>query len=567
MAPANESRPLGELLIHRGFLQPAQLDRALQEQRRGDRQKLLGEILIEQKWCSPEQVTETLAAAYGIPFARITPKLADPKVIDVLPRAFLERNRVLPLFRVDGVLTVAVPEPTDVFLQEEIARLSGCQVQFVAATAHDIDATLQVYLPQDQVFVIDEILDDLDSQKFSIIRSPGAGPCTDALASDPMVVKLVRYSLYKAVQEGATEIHVEPGEKDFRIRYRIDGRLTEKRRPPRALHAGMVARLKWMAELEAAQVRKPQDGLLRLIIDGRPVSLILTTAPARLGEVVVLRVAETNSVPLNLEKLGFAYDTFKQWRKLITLPQGLVLVTGPAGSGKRTTLYASLRELNAVESNLCTVEESIEANIPGTNQTQVDERAGFGFPAAIAAILRQSPDVLMVSDLRDTASARLAAQAALDGRLVIGATSAPDAPAAVNWLLNLGVEPYLLGAALSGVLAQRLVRKLCQACKEPYPPGPAEKRQFERHLGATIETLYRPKACARCRNIGYFGRIAVHELLVPDDHFRERLSQGAPQAELRELARTAKHKTLHTDALEKIRSGITTLDELHRATA
>jgi type IV pilus assembly protein PilB len=566
MVQATEAKPLGQLLINRGFLQAVHLDLALKEQRLGDRQKLLGEILVEQKWCSPEQVTETLAAAYGIPFARIKPKLVDPKVVGLLPRAFLEKNRVLPLFKVEGMLTVALREPADVFLLEEIARLSGCKVQVVAATARDIEATLQVYLPHDQAFVIDDVLDEFDAKKFSLVRSPAAPACTDAAASDGMIVKLVTYTLYTAIAEGATELHFEPGEKDFRIRYRIDGRLTEKRRPPAALHAATVARLKWMAEMETSQVRKPQEGVMRLMIEDRPVTLTATTAPTRFGETVVLRVAETDAVPLRLEKLGFAYDTFKQWRKLITQSHGLVLVTGPANSGKRTTLYSCLRELNAAEMNLCTIEDPIEATLPGANQVQVDVHNGLTFPAAIHALLRQGPDVLMISDVRDAATARFAAQAALDGRLVLGATRSIDASAAIAWLLNLGAEPYLLGAALAGVLGQRLVRKLCQACKEPYPPGPAEKRQLEKH-GAPVETLYRSKGCPRCRNLGYFGRIALHELLVPDDQFRERLSQAAPQAELRELARALKFKTLRQDGIEKIRSGITTLEEVYRVTA
>lgn len=561
-----ELKPLGQLLIGSGRLAPAQLDLALQQQHHCGSHKLLGEILVEQKMCSTEQVAEALAGSYGIPFARITPKLADPKVIGILPRAFLERNGILPLFKVDGVLTVAVPEPADVFLRDQIERLSGCRVQFVAAMARDIHATLQVYLPHDQTFVIDEILDELDPQRVLLVRPAGAPDCTDPVADSPPVVNLVRYSIYTAVREGATEMHFEPGEKDFRIRYRLDGRLAEKRRPPAALHGPVTHRLKWMAGLDLAETRKPQDGSMRIVIDGRPVMLSVSTMPGRHGEVTVLRIVEADRAPLHLEKLGFAYDSFKQWRKLLALPQGLVLVTGPAGAGRRTTLYASLRELNSAELNICTAEDPIQAGLAGTNQLQIDPDRGLDFVAAITAILRQSPDVLMISDIRDAHVARLAAQAALDGRLVLGSCGGADAPAAIAWLLNLGLEPYMLGASLAGVLAQRLVRKLCQACKQPYEPSAGEKRQLDRHNGP-IDTLFRPKGCPRCRNLGYLGRIAIHELLIPDEHFRQRLSQGAPQAELRDLARAAKLKTLRADGLEKVRAGITTLDEVYRVTA
>ena len=565
MVSTLESKPLGQLLVGSGLLQQAQLDLALEEQRRTDGQKLLGEILIEQKWCSPEQVAEALAQGYGVPFARITPRLADPKVIHLLPRAFIERNVVLPLFKVEGVLTVAVPEPADVFLLEEIERLGGCRVNIVSATAQDIRATLKAYLPTDRAFAVDDLLEDLDAQKFALVRPP-AKPCADRAAAEAGVVKLARATIYSAVQEGATEIHIEPAEKDFRIRLRMDGRLAERRRLPAALQAPLVYRLKWMAELDPLQTRLPQEGLIRVLIDGRPLNLSLSTAPTRGGETLVLRIAQSDRAPLHLEKLGFAYDTFKQWRKLLSLPNGLILVTGPSGSGKRATLYASLCEMNAAELNLCAVEESIEINLPGVNQLQIDAGSGLGYAESVAALLRHSPDVLMIGDVRDARTARLAAQAALDGRLIFAAASAPDAPAAIGWLLNLGAEPFLLGATLGGVLAQRLVRKLCPACKEPYQPTAGERRQLERHVGS-VETLYKPKGCPRCRNLGYLGRIGIHELLVPDDHFRERLSQAAPISELRDLARAARLKTLRTDGMEKVKSGITTLAEVHRTTA
>jgi type II secretory ATPase GspE/PulE/Tfp pilus assembly ATPase PilB-like protein len=279
----------------------------------------------------------------------------------------------------------------------------------------------------------------------------------------------------------------------------------------------------------------------------------------------VLRIAQSDRAPLHLEKLGFAYDTFKQWRKLLSLPNGLILVTGPAGSGKRTTLYASLSEMNAAELNLCTVEQSVQTNLPGITQLEIDARGGFGFAESVSALLRHNPDVLMIGDVRDSATARLAAQAALDGRLILAAASAADTSAAIGWLLNLGAEPFLLGATLAGVLAQRLVRKLCTACKEPYEPTAGERRQLDRHVGS-VETLYKPKGCPRCRNLGYLSRIGVHELLVPDDHFRERLSQAAPLSELRDLARAARFKTLRTDGMEKVKAGITTLAEVHRTT-
>ena len=567
MAPATEPKPLGQLLINRGVLRPAQLEQALDEQRRTERQKLLGEILVEQKWCSPEQVAEALAHSYGVPFVRLTPRLADPKVVHLLPRAFMERNLVLPLFKVEGVLTVAVPEPADVFLPEEMERLSGCRVQVVAATASDIRSTLTAYLPADRSVAAEARADDPGPQQFALARLPQK-PCGNRAAADPAVARLVQTMICDAARQGADEIHVDApwrGQAEFRIRLRIDGRLAELHRPPAALHPALVYHLKWLADLDPSQTGVALEGQIRALIDGSPLVVSLATTPALAGEALVLKITQSDRAPLHLEKLGFAYDTFKQWRKLLSMPAGLVLVTGPAGSGKRTTLYASLRDMNAAELNLCTVEDSIETTLPGVTQLRADPAAGMGFAPAIAGILRHNPDVLMVSDVRDAQTARAAAQAALDGKLVLAALAAPDAASAVAWLLNLGVEPFLLGATLQGVLAQRLVRKLCGGCREPRTPTAAERRQLDRHVGS-VESLFSPKGCPRCRNFGYLGRIALHELLVPDDTFRERLSQGASPSDFRDLARTARPKTLRTDGMEKVKAGITTLDELFRVT-
>jgi type IV pilus assembly protein PilB len=562
-----EHKPLGQLLMGRGLLQEPQLDRALAAQRAGRHQKLLGEILVELQICSEEQVAQTLAEADGLPFARMSPKLADPQVVALLPHEFLERNGVLPLFLVEGVLTVAVSEPANLFLLEEIERRTGHRVQIVAATGRDIRATLQAYLPAERVFVVDEVAEDLGPDAYKLLDPPShrmAAKKGDAPV-EPAVLKLVEYCIYHSLREGASEVHVEPGDNDLRIRYRIDGRLVEKLRPPLRLHGDLVARVKRMAGLDPKPGVLPQEGRLRLAADKRTATLHVSTVPGRSGEKLVLRVAEDDRGPLKLEKLGFSYEMLKQWRKLITLPAGLVLVTGPSGSGKRATLYSSLQERNTPDANLCSVEDPVEHPIPGVNQFPVDDAAGFSFPVAIRAVLRQTPDVLMLSDLRDADAARIAAQAALGGRLVLAAMHAADAPAALARLAHLGLESHLLGATVAGVLARRLVRKLCPGCREAYEPTLAEKRQLE-PFGGALKTLYRPRGCDRCRNLGFAGRIGIHELLIPDDTLSDRLSQGIALADLRTLARQSGLKSLRADGIEKARSGLTTLDEVFRVT-
>jgi len=566
IAPA-EKKPLGQLLVSRGVLKPEDLERALDEQKRAKHQKLLGEVLIELGLCTEDQITEALAQTYGVPYARVSPRIADPRIIEILPREFLEKHQVLPLFLVENVLTVAVAEPANVFLLEEIERASGKRVQVVAATAHDIRATLQTYLPSQSVFVIDDIIEEVSFEEFKLTeqQAPDLSSLEQA-AGDSPVVKLVNYCIYNAVKEGASDIHIEPGERTLRVRYRIDGRLTEKLRPPYPMHAAVVSRIKIMAGLDIAERRLPQDGGIRVMMDKRPIDLRVSTLPSKYGEKVVMRVIDNERGAVNLERLGFSYDTLKQWRRLISLPNGILLVTGPTGSGKSTTLYASLAELNRPDVNICTVEDPIEYALPNITQTQVNDKIGLTFATALRALLRQDPDILMVGEIRDGETARIATQAALTGHLVLSTLHTNDAPSAITRLYNLGIEPYLVGATIAGVLAQRLVRKLCQTCREQYQPPPTELRQIERFVGP-VETLWRPRGCPRCRNRGYTGRIGIYELLVPDDAMFDKISQGAGLNEIREAAKACGMKPLRVDGMEKVKAGLTTLEEVFRVTA
>jgi type IV pilus assembly protein PilB len=566
MLATTQKKPLGQLLIGRGVIQQDQLERALDEQKRSGHQKLLGEVLVEMHFCTEDQIVEALAQAYSVPYARISPKIADPKVIQVLPKEFLEKHQTLPLYLVEGVLTVAVPEPANVFLLEEIERLSGYQVQVVAATARDIKSTLQAYLPNDKVFVIDDIIEEVQPEEFSLIEQPAQDVVNlEVAAGDSPVIKLVNYIIYNAVKDGASDVHVEPGDNTLRIRYRIDGCLTEKMRPPHQMHAAVTSRIKIMAGLDISERRLPQDGGIHVMMDKRPIDLRVSTMPGKYGEKVVIRVIDNERASVNLEKLGFSYDTLKAWRKLVNLPNGIVLVTGPTGSGKSTTLYASLQELNSGDDNICTVEDPIEYAISGVNQFQVNEKAGFTFASALRALLRQDPDILMVGEIRDIETAKLATQAALTGHLVLSTLHTNDAAGAITRLYNLGIEPYLVGATVVGVMAQRLVRKLCQHCKEQYAPNMNEKRQIER-LAGNIDSLFKAKGCDRCRNLGYSGRIGIYELLVPNDALIELISRGATLNELRDNAKKQGMISLRGDGMEKVKAGITTLEEIYRVT-
>ncbi len=558
---------LGQLLLARGVVSEEQIEKALVEQREKGHRKLLGEVLIEMGFCTDNQIAAALAEAYGVPYAQVSPKICDAKAVETLPREFLEAHIVLPLFKVHDVLTVAVSEPTNVFLIDEIERISGCRVQVVCSTSKDIKATLQTYLPAANVFVIDDIIDEEGLEEFSLIENITQDISNlEEVAGQSPVVKLVNYLLYNAVRENASDIHIEPDDKKLRVRYRVDGKLYEKMRPPYQMHPAIVSRIKIMAELDIAQRRLPQDGGIHVLVEGRPIDLRVSVMPGNFGEKVVIRIIDPQKILYNLESLGFTYDNLLRFRQVIQAPNGVVLVTGPTGSGKNTTLYAALSELNNEEVNICTVEDPVECNISGINQFQVNTAVGFAFSTALRSLLRQDPDIVMVGEIRDEATASIAVQAALTGHLVLSTLHTNDAPGAVTRLLDLGVAPYLLGASLRGVIAQRLVRRICSSCKTEYDPSASIRKIVESQCGE-VPKFYRGVGCKKCRNTGYSGRIAIHELFVPDDEISEMINDRINTKKLRAKAMEKGMVPLLRDGIEKVKAGIVSIEEILRTAA
>ncbi len=557
---------LGQLLLAHEVVTLEQIEKALAEQKEKGHRKLLGELLVEMGYCTENQIAAALAEAYGVPYAQIGPKICDPKAVEILPREFLEEHVVLPLFKVNDVLTVAVSEPTNVFLIDEIERISGCKVQVVCATTKDIKATIQTYLPAANVFVIDDIIDDKGLEDFTLLENitEDIGNLEEVAGQSP-VVKLVNYLLYNAVKENASDIHIEPDDKKLRVRYRVDGKLYEKLRPPHQMHPAIVSRIKIMAELDIAQRRLPQDGGIHVLVEGRPIDLRVSVMPANFGEKVVIRVIDPQKILYNLESLGFTYENLRRFREIIQAPNGIVLVTGPTGSGKNTTLYAALSELNTEEVNICTVEDPVECNISGINQFQVNSSAGFEFSTALRSLLRQDPDIVMVGEVRDEATANIAVQAALTGHLVLSTLHTNDAPGAVIRLVDLKVAPYLVSASLIGVLAQRLVRKICANCKTEYEPPATMKRAVEK-VGGEVGKFHRGVGCKKCRNTGFAGRIAIHELFVPDDEIAEMINDRISTKKLRAKALEKGMVPLQLDGIEKVKAGIVSVEEVLRTT-
>ncbi|MBX3414863.1 MAG: Flp pilus assembly complex ATPase component TadA [Pirellulales bacterium] len=563
MATTHERKMrLGDLLIDKGYLTNEQLQAALEKQREEGRNKLLGEILVEHEFCSEDHVLECLAVEYGVPYAKLEPRICDSRVVDVLPREFIEANLVLPLYKIRDTLTVALAEPSNLFLIDEIESLTQLKVQIVASSTKDIRRLVQTNLPDSKVFVIDDIIEDSDSADVTLIEEAidDIGDVEEIAGQSP-VIRLVNYIIFNAVKEGASDIHIEPAERCTRVRYRIDGRLYKSLEVPLHLLNAVTSRIKIMASLDISERRLPQDGRVHVLLESRPIDLRVSTFPMNRGEKTVMRVLDTRAVSLNLEDLGFAEDILTGFHENITAPNGIVLVTGPTGSGKSTTLYAALNAISSMENNVCTVEDPIEYHLPLINQFQVQEKVGLTFPRALRTLLRQDPDVIMVGEIRDEETARTAIQAALTGHLVFSTLHTNDACAAVTRLINMGVEPYLISAALNMVLAQRLVRRICSKCKETYDP-PRQLRKAVERMGFQIDEFYRGVGCRKCRNTGFSGRIGIHELLVLNDEMRDAITANPSLATLHQMGRQLGMITLAYDGFRKAREGITTIEEV-----
>ena len=556
---------VGDLLVKKGFISSDQLQIALDRQRQDGRHRLLGEILVEEGLCTEDSLTECLAAEYGLPYAKLEAGMFDPQAVDVLPREYIETNLALPLFVVREVLTIAVAEPSNLFLIGEIRSLTNRQVQVIAATAKDIRRLIAT-LPNSKVFVIDDIIEDEQTGEVTLIEEAidDIGNVEEVAGQSP-VIRLVNYIVFNAVKEGASDIHIEPTERCMRIRYRIDGRLYKSLEAPLHLLSAVSSRIKIMASLDISERRLPQDGRVHVMMEGRKIDLRASTFPTTKGEKTVIRILDTRSVSLNLEDLGFAEDILSNFQRGIRAPNGIVLVTGPTGSGKSTTLYAAVNSISCMENNVCTVEDPIEYHLPLINQFQVQEKIGLTFSKALRTLLRQDPDIIMVGEIRDEETARTAIQAALTGHLVLSTLHTSDAPSAITRMINMGVEPYLIGAALNMVLAQRLVRCICPKCRQLYEPPRSLRKALDR-MGCQIDVFYKGAGCKACRNTGYKGRIGVHELLVVNDELRDAVIADPSINHLRDIATRSGLITLQYDGFRKVREGLTTVEEvLHAA--
>ncbi len=557
--------PLGRLLVDSRKITEQQLEAALAEQAQSGGERL-GEILVRMGALSEDDLLECLGAQYSLPVVKLNRYLVDLHIFDAFPQRFLEKNHVCPMFRVEDTTTVAIADPTNIFVLDEIRRLVGGRVQAALALPKNILEAIRHRANVIDAFGIDDIVEEVAETDVQIVeeKTDDLDNMEEVSGLSP-VVRLVNFLIYRAVSDGASDIHIEIDEDELLVRNRVDGVLHDVLKPPRSLHAAVVSRIKVMANLDISERRLPQDGRVRVVFERRPIDLRVSTLPTHHGEKVVIRILDKDAMLLDLETIGVGRDQIGVLDQQIRRPNGLLLVTGPTGSGKSTTLYSILSRIKNPGLNICTVENPVEFNVKGVNQVQTNEKIGMTFATVLRSLLRQDPDVIMVGEIRDKETATMAVQASLTGHLVLSTLHTNDAPSAVTRLNNMDVESYLLAASLEVVLAQRLVRKLCPECREPANPTGSTRERLK-ELGFIVEKLYASRGCPRCRSSGYSGRIGIFELFCIDDEIRDLIVGGADLQALRRAARQHGVRSLFEDGVAKASEGITSADEVLRVT-
>ena len=550
-------KQLGDILLEGGLVSPTQLEAAYEEQQRVGR--ALGRVLIEQGVLTESQLVAALATQIGLRFVDLSDFSVDGSAVGRVPGTVCRRHSAMPIGFEDSKLLVAMADPANVFAIDDIRSLTGMDVKPVVATRADITAAIDRYYRADSD--LDDISAVLDAQEEEDELSK-----VKEIVEDAPIVKYVNLLITQAIQDRASDIHLEPTEHDLRVRFRIDGVLHEVMRSPKAIQSGVISRLKIMADINIAERRIPQDGRLSVNANGRKIDLRVATLPTVWGEKVVMRILDNSTARLDLTDLGFSEDNYERYSRSFTKPYGMILVTGPTGSGKSTTLYATLNIVSRPEVNVITVEDPVEYRLPGINQVQTNNKAGLTFASALRSILRSDPDIVLIGEIRDHETGQIAVEAALTGHLVLSTLHTNDAPSAVSRLTEMGIEPFLVGSALDAVLAQRLARRLCSKCKEPYTPT-AESlvaSRFPWEDGKPLPELFRPVGCTNCSKTGYKGRLALHEVMLISEEIERLAVEKASATTIEHVAREQGMKTLREDGLSKVLAGVTSLDEILR---
>lgn len=553
----------GEILIEMGLITPQQLEEALDEQKRTHLR--IGEILLQHGWIKGAELTKALARRLGVQFLDLEEIRVDPSAAGLISDKDARRYAAIPVgYANDHTLLVAMVNPSNVFALDDLRIMTGYDIEAAIATEEDVFAQIGKLRRLD-----DKVAENLDERvaSSSEVTADEMRDIREQVDEAP-IVKLVNSILAQAADDGASDIHFEPQAKEMIVRFRNDGVLHEIMSVPRRMQSGVLSRLKIMADLDIAERRVPQDGRIGLMVGGKPIDMRVASLPTVYGEKIVIRLLDRSNVMLRLEDLGFAEKSLARYKKSFMKPYGAILVTGPTGSGKSTTLYATLNILNSSEKNIITVEDPVEYRLAGINQVQSNPKAGLNFSSALKSILRCDPDIIMIGEIRDKDTAQIAIESALTGHLVLSTLHTNDAPGALSRLTEMGIEPFLTASAVDCVLAQRLARKLCENCKEPYKPSQEMLRRndFPQEAVDTWEevTLYKPVGCNRCNGTGYKGRLGLYEVMLVTEAIERLTVERKSADEISRVAQAEGMRSLREDGIDKVLQGRTSIEEIAR---
>lgn len=543
---------LGDLLIEAGVITSQQLEAALAEKNPDDK---LGDYLIRENIITEQQLIEVLEFQLGIPHIRLNQFVIDPELIQVIPVELAKRASIIPIRREKNKLFIAMADPMDYFAIEEVRMATGCQIEVSIAAKDDLYRTITKYYDLQES--MEAALTDLN------LGENSADSPQEITDEDSPIVRLVNQIIANGIAQRASDIHLDPQETEFRVRYRVDGVLRTERSLPKHMQNIMTARVKIMGSLNITDNRMPQDGRIKMTVNFKPVDIRLSTLPTIYGEKIVMRILDLSNAANDVDKLGFTATNEALFRQMISRPNGIVLITGPTGSGKSSTLYAALSNLNNEEVNIITVEDPVEYQLTGVSQIQVKEEIGLTFAAGLRSILRQDPDIVMIGEIRDFETAQIAVRASLTGHLVLSTLHTNSAVESISRLHDMGIEPFLVSSSLVGVLAQRLVRRICRDCIQTVPAVEREKVIFQQN-GIQVETVKRGRGCPACNHTGYRGRIAIHELLPIDRELKDYILVNQSAGTLIKYMHDKGYNTLLKDGLLKVLDGVTTTEEVLR---
>jgi type IV pilus assembly protein PilB len=568
------SQRLGDLLVREKVISTDQLDQALKKQKEtGGR---LGSVLVKLGYLSDEEVTNFLSRQYGVPAINLQFFEIDPSVVKLIPQETARKHQILPLSRVGASLTIAMVDPTNVFAMDDIKFMTGFNIEPVVASETSIMECIEkAYAAPDKTENLDDIMASMGDEPGDVelqaeAEEMGMNELAKSAEEAP-IVKLVNLILTDAVKKGASDIHIEPYEKEYRVRFRIDGQLQNIMQPPLKLKDAITSRIKIMSKLDISEKRLPQDGriMLKMQLNGRKKQLDyrVNCLPTLWGEKIVLRLLDKENLRLDMTKLGFEPESLERFQKAVHKPYGMVLVTGPTGSGKTNTLYSAISLLNKPDTNIMTAEDPVEFQLAGVNQVQMKEAIGLNFAAALRAFLRQDPNTILVGEIRDFETAEIAIKAALTGHLVLSTLHTNGAPETISRLMNMGIEPFLVATAVHLIVAQRLIRRVCGECKEEVPMNPQALMDagFSAEESKTVK-VFKGRGCGTCNNSGYKGRCGLYEVMEIDDEIRELILVGASAVELKKKAIERGMITLRRSGLRKVMDAATTLEEVARET-